>query len=188
MQRTVQASLRSTTPYVQSRYLRPAPALQDDHREWEQQHWRNRMYCNGDGNVVIPREHLHAALVEAARRMRLKVPGRHATYDAYVAGGIGVPADIALTTHRNTVRGEWWQGRCYPVIDEWEATVTLTIADDSLLTEDVVSDTLAYAGHHIGLGRGWRGWVSKFKKGNWGQFAVLDFAWDDIVTRLGKLV
>jgi hypothetical protein len=96
---TIHATLRSLSPYSQSRpHCEPklAKELPDSH---EARTWHHRLHVK-DGQVVMPSNSIRNALAEAAKYLSIQIPGKgKATYTKHFESGVLVTQDAPLFTH-----------------------------------------------------------------------------------------
>ena len=185
--RTVTATIRSVSPYSQSRYFQQEVPKGDKETSpaYEERTWRHRLHSNGNGTVVIPGMSFKLAVQEAAPFLGHKIPGRrNATWTKHFISGVLVLGDADTGIPAKDVEGEWLfvpsdgkRGggtrvmKCFPLIPSWEVKVAFTILDP-LITNDVFEYHLREAGKYIGIGR-----FRPANGGYYGRFEVTNFKW-----------
>ncbi len=174
--KTATASLKSVSPYSQSRYYEVEHKKGESHRDYETRTWRERMHVNEAGFVFLPPMCFKNSMSEAAKYLGIKIPGKgKSTFTKHVEAGLLVVDALVLPIKKEDVPGEWLfvpsdgkRGggsrvvKCFPVIREWEGDVNFLILDETLLqTIDppglpemtAFEYHLREAGNFIGLGR-----------------------------------
>lgn len=181
------ATLKSASPYSQSRPIVTVKDDKEDHHEFEKRIWRERIHLGDDGIVFIPGMCFKMSLDTAVKFLGLKIPGRrNATYTKHFLAGVLVLDNAPIGLRNENVEPEWlymnsdgirgsgkrvW--RCYPLIKQWIADVTFYVADDTI-TKEVFEKVLAEAGKFIGIGR-----FRPEKGGFKGRFQVMETVWAD---------
>jgi hypothetical protein len=185
--RTAIASLKSISPYSQSRpYEREVPKLEKERPDdYEKRTWRERCHVGPDGFIQIPPMSYKNSLSEAAKYLSIQIPGKgKSTFTKHFEAGILVEQPLVLPIKKDEVRGEWlylnsdgkrggnkrvW--RCMPLIPEWHGDVTFHILDDSI-TQKVFEEHLDQCGRFIGIGR-----FRPRNNGFYGRFEVKKVKW-----------
>lgn len=179
--RTVKASLKSISPYSQSRFYEVPKLERELPAEYEERTWMERLHVNKDGNVYIPPMALKNCLSDAAKYMGIQIPGKgKSNYKKHFEAGLIVTSPIILPIKKEDVNGEWLflpsngnRGdgkrvkKCMPLIAEWSGEATFYIVDE-IITLDVFRRHLEAAGSFIGLGR-----FRPRNNGFYGRFEVL---------------
>ena len=174
------ATLKSVSPYSQSRYYNTEKLNKEIHADYEKRTWRDRLHVNKDGFVFIPPMAFKNCLSESAKYLSIQIPGKgKATYTKHFEAGVLCMDPLVLPIKKSEVEGEWLHvpsdGRrggtkrvekCFPVIHEWSGDVVFHILDDTI-TEDVFENHLTQAGQFIGLGR-----FRPRNNGYYGRFSV----------------
>ena len=180
------ATLRSTSPYGQSRgYVEPK-LDKESSSDFEKRTWRLRMHTDPNGNVFIPPMAFKNCLSEAAKYLGIQIPGKgKSTYTKHFEAGVMVMDPVSLGVKAEGVDGQWlfvpadgkrgggkrvW--KCFPVIQAWEADVIFYVLDETI-TDDVFRHHLVEAGKFIGIG-----FFRPRNNGFYGRFEVLDVQWD----------
>lgn len=188
--KTAIAHLVSASPYSQSRHYSAleAPKLnKETHDAYERRTWQHRMHVNKAGFVEIPGPCFANSLKEAAKRLKLQVPGKgRVEYTKYFEAGIMCVEPLVLPIKAAAVRGEELfvpsdgkRGggkrvtKFFPRIDEWSGDVTFLIFDD-LITQDVFTKCLVSSGTIVGIGR-----FRPQSCGFYGRFSVESVRWID---------
>jgi hypothetical protein len=186
---TAIAHLRGTSPYSQGRaYDAEVPALPKELKgDYEERTWRYRCHANADGNVTMPATSFAECVKEAAKRLKIQIPGKgRVEYAKYFEAGIMCVQDAVLPVKRDNVicqrlfvpsdgvKGSGkrvWKN--FPLIPEWESEITFYIFDD-IIKKEVFEQVLRSAGNTVGVGR-----FRPQKGGTYGRFEVLRFSWQD---------
>jgi hypothetical protein len=179
------ATLKSLSPYSQSRKHDTPKEDKEGHDAYERRTWRNRMHVMPDGHVFIPPMAFKFAVETAARFLRMRIPGKDKSeYGKHFKAGVIVPEAPVLPDIAAKVEGEWLSlhangkrgsgsrvQRCMPCIPSWEADVTFYVLDDTI-TEEVFAIHLREAGNFIGIGR-----FRPENGGYYGRFEVKKIQW-----------
>ena len=183
--KTATVTLKSTTPYSQSRHYTTPELEKENKRDYEARTWRDRLHVNEDGLVYIPPMSFKNCLAEAAKFLGKQIPGKgKSTYTKHFEAGTLVTEPVVLTVKKEEVEGEWLfvpsdgirgsgkrVDKCFPVIRHWEGKVTFYIIDETI-TKEVFMDHLKDAGSLIGIGR-----FRPRNNGFYGRFEVVDLDW-----------
>ena len=181
------ATLKSVSPYSQSRQHDTEKTDKEGHDDYEKRTWRNKLHTAADGRVFIPPMAFKEAVTAAAKFLGLKIPGkRNATWTKHFVAGVLVTDGLPLPVKADDVPGEWLNvnsdgvkgsgkrvKRCFPRIDQWGGPVTFYIADDTI-TKDVFEHHLREAGRFVGIGR-----FRPEKGGFYGRFEVASAEWSE---------
>ena len=183
--KTAIATLRSVSPYSQSRHYDAPKLSKENPKDYEARTWRERLHVNGEGNVYVPAMSFKICLSEAAKYLGIQIPGKgKSTYTKYFEAGVLVMEPLVLPLKRDDVAGEWLfvpsdgirgsgkrVDKCFPTIQEWGGEVTFFVLDETI-TEDVFLNHLTQAGQFIGIGR-----FRPRNNGFYGRFAVERVEW-----------
>lgn len=164
--KTCVVTLKSVSPYSQSRYHNSPKLEKEQSQDYEERTWRNRLNVNQDGYVFIPPMAFKNCLSEAAKYLSVQISGKgKSTYTKHFVSGIMVMDPLVLTIKPEQVNGEWLHvpadGRrggpkrvlkCFPFISTWQGEVLFHILDDTI-TEKIFEYHLEQAGKFIGIGR-----------------------------------
>lgn len=186
-------TLRSASPYSQSRAYDTPKKPKETAKDYEERTWKERLHALDDGRIYIPPMGFKNCLSEAAKFVSEQIPGKgKATYTKHFEAGVlcltpGILEDFkGNPINAETVEGEWvfvpsdgvrgsgkrvW--KCFPMIYEWQTTIQFKIHDDTV-TQSVFDRTLRQAGVLIGLGR-WR----VRNNGLYGMFTVESLDWKE---------
>ena len=184
---TVVASLKSVSPYGQSRnYEMDVPKKEkESSKDREERTWRNRLHVTKEGKVFIPPMAFKNCLSEAAKFLGVQIPGKgKATYTKHIEAGVLTPDPLVLDVKAADVPGVWLfvpaSGRrgdgkrvwkCFPVLQEWCGDVTFLVFDETI-TEEVFRYHLEQAGKFIGIG-----FFRPRNNGYYGRFSVEKIQW-----------
>lgn len=178
-------TLKSASTYGQSRHVQEPAKNKESPDDFEKRTWRERCHVNDNGNVYIPGIQFAQSLREAAKYLNMQVKGKgKSTYTKNFESGIIVIDNIVLPVKKEDVKGitvfvpsNGMPGggkrvmKTFPIVDEWEGTITYHVIDD-LITEDVFKQALYASGNFIGIGY-WR----PRNRGYYGRFTVEDVKW-----------
>lgn len=174
--------LQSEAPYRQRRKNRVPKNPREKDDAHEERTWKETVLYNGDGYWEIPASQFKAAIMQAARYLKQRVPGMGtSTYIQNFVAGVSCIGSITLPYTRETLPGEWefvsstgerGRGkrvdRCFATCPSWEGETEWLIYDD-LITEDVFVNHLRTAGLLVGIGC-WRPQTG----GAHGRFKILE--------------
>jgi len=183
--KTAIATLKSVSPYSQSRHYTVDKLEKELARDYEARTWRERLHVTENGNVFIPPMSFKNCMSEAAKFLGMQIPGKgKSTYTKHVEAGVLVTEPLVLPNQKDEVKGEWLfvpsdgvrgsgkrVDKCFPVIHEWSGEVTFYILDETV-TEDVFKKILSQAGMFIGIGR-----FRPRNNGFYGRFSVESVDW-----------
>lgn len=150
----------------------------EDPIERERRIWREKLYTNSHGNVILPGHNLHQAMITACKYWGQKIQGEgNKTYSNVVSSAViaenlefGVSGEVKFTPiHKDDSRivgfgcncnGNPSKGGCStvwkirPCLTGWEAEGTIMVLDQRL-TLDVLRTIFTTMGVFVGLGD-WR--------------------------------
>lgn len=164
--KTIIATLKSVSPYSQSKHYEVEPLEKESKGDYERRTWRERLHVTEEGFVYIPQMSFKNCLSEAAKYLGIQIPGKgKSTYTKHFEAGVLVLDPLVLDIRKTDVLGETLfvpadgvRGsgkrveKCFPVIREWSGDVTFHILDETI-TPDVFRKHLEEAGKFIGIGR-----------------------------------
>ena len=182
----VVVSLKSVTPYGQSRHYDVPKIDKESPADYEKRTWRNRMHVDKKGMVYIPPMAFKNCLSECAKYLSIQIPGKgKATYTKHIEAGVLVMDTLPLGIHKDDVEGECLfvpsdgkrgggkrVSKWFPVIPEWSGDVTFYVLDETI-TEEVFKYHIEEAGKFIGVGR-----FRPRNNGYYGRFEVEKIQWD----------
>jgi len=182
---TATASLRSVSPYGQSRFHNSEKLEKEGPDAYERRTWRNKLHAMPDGRIFIPPMAFKNCLSEAAKYLGMQIPGKgKSTFTKHFEAGVLVTEPLVLPTKAADAEGLWLlvpaSGRrgdgkrvqkCFPFISEWSGNVTFLILDETI-TEAVFKYHLDQAGKFIGIG-----YFRPRNNGFWGRFALDKLTW-----------
>lgn len=183
----ITATLRSTTPYSQSKYVTEEKLDKEGHDAYDKRTWRHRMHYDKEGNIYIPPMAFKNCLSDAAKYLSIQIPGKgKSTYTKHFEAGVICVQPVPIGYHKDEVEAEALHvpsdGRRggtkrvlkrFPFFPSWEADVDFLLLDRTI-TEDVFIDVLEQAGSLIGIGR-----FRPRNNGYYGRFEVVEHVWDD---------
>ena len=184
--KTITVSLKSVSPYNQSRMHsipKPDKITHNDHEEntWKEKgHWDEKT-----GEMYIPPMSIKKALEGAAKILSMKIPGEgKKTYTKSFKNGIMVLDRIFIGYTRDNVQrctinanadGVSGSGkrvqRSFPMVPEWKAKFQVHIVNP-LITKDVFIKHLEDAGKYVGIGQ-----FRPENGGYFGRFEVVNVEW-----------
>ncbi len=184
--KSVIATLKSVSPYTQSRFHNTPKKEKESHDDYEQRTWRERCHVDKDGMVFIPPMAFKNCLAESAKYLSIQIPGKgKATYTKHFEAGVMVMDPVPLGVKKEDMVGmtlfvpaDGRRGgskrvlKTFPTLAEWEAKVQFYVLDETI-TEDVFKYHLEQAGKFIGVGS-FRPRNNSFH----GRFEVVDIKWE----------
>lgn len=180
-----EAILYSVSPYSCSKFHQIEKLPKEMHDAYERRTWRERCNYNKDGYVFIPPMAFKKSISTVASYLGETIKGEgKARWTKHFMAGILVIQGLVLDVKKDDVEGEWYYVsangtpggstrvlKCFPVIHEWQGSVTYEILDDKI-TEDVFRRHLIEAGKFIGVGR-----FRPEKGGFFGRYALKELIW-----------
>jgi len=181
------ATLKSLSPYTQSRKLSTPKKDKESAANYEARVWRDRIHVNDDGFVFIPPMAFKFAIETAAKYLRMRIPGKDKSeFGKHFKSGVIVTEGPVLPIKRDDVSGIWLSlhangkrgsgsrvDRCMPTIQSWNGDVTFYILDDTI-TKEVFEIHLKEAGNFIGIGQ-----FRPENGGYHGRFTVGKITWQE---------
>ena len=178
-------SLRSMSPYSQSKYIQEKKTRDETHPDFEKRSWQQRCHWDDSGRVYIPPMSFKNCLSEAAKYKSIQIPGKgKSTYTKHFEAGVLVVDPLVLDVTKDTLQSEWLHvpsdGRrggttrvekCFPLIPQWSGAVEFLILDE-IITPEVFEEHLTDAGSFIGIGR-----FRPRNNGFYGRFKVESIKW-----------
>ena len=179
------ATLRSVSPYSQSRPVQSLKSRDETHDDFEQRTWRERCHVDGKGQAYIPPMGFKNCIAEAVKYKSIQIPGKgKSTYTKYFEVGILCKEPMPLGVALEDIKGErlfvpadgkrgggkrvW---KTFPVFHEWSGEVEFLVLDE-LIDDEVFHNHLVDAGQFIGIGR-----FRPRNNGFYGRFAVENIVW-----------
>lgn len=183
--KTAIVTLKSSSPYSQSRHYKVDKLPKESAADYEHRTWKERMHVSPEGFVMMPPMAFKNCLSEAAKFLGIQIPGKgKSTYTKHIEAGVLVTDALTLPLLAADVQGEWLfvpadgkRGsgkrveKCFPIIPVWGGKVTFFILDETV-TEDVFRQHLEEAGKFIGVGR-----FRPRNNGFYGRFEVVQIKW-----------
>lgn len=181
------ASLKSLSPYSQSRHYDTPKLEKESAKDYEKRTWRDRLHVNKEGQVFIPPMAFKNCLSEAAKYLGIQIPGKgKSTYTKHFEAGVLVVDALVLPIKKEDVDFQWLfvpsdgkrggskrVDKCFPVIHEWSGSVEYMVLDETI-TEAVFKEHLDQAGKFIGIG-----YFRPRNNGYWGRFVVEKVTWSN---------
>ena len=183
--KTAIATLKSISPYSQSR-AHFTPKLDKEAADaYEERTWRERLHVGDDDHIFIPPMAFKNCLSEIAKFLSVQIKGKgKSTYTKHFEAGVLVMEPLVLGTKKADVSGEWlfvpadgMRGsgkrvrKCFPVIQQWRGDVKFHILDETI-TQDIFEQHLKEAGSFIGIGR-----FRPRNNGFYGRFVIEKIKW-----------
>lgn len=182
------ATLKSVSPYSQSRHYNLPKLDKESSADYEARTWRDRIHADESGELFIPPMAFKNCLSEVAKYLSVQIPGKgKSTYTKHFESGVLVVEPLMLGIKKDDVKGEWLfvpadgvrgsgkrVDKCFPFVPSWSGEVHFMIMDETI-TEDVFLYHLRQAGAFIGIGR-----FRPRKNGYYGRFSVESVKWSDV--------
>jgi hypothetical protein len=180
------AHIESLVNYCQSRYHGTPKEDKESHDEYERRTWREKMHSDEEGFVLIPPMSLKFAIDGAAKKLRIRIPGKgNSEWGKILSGGVTVLSGAQLNVKKAEVEGQWLhlnadgrRGggkrvlRCMPTIPKWKCKAEFYLIDDAI-TKEIFQKHLDEAGQLIGIGQ------HRPENGGFcGRFKVTKYVWD----------
>lgn len=189
--RQIIATLKSVSPYSQSRFHNTPKLEKESNDDYEKRTWRERVHENDEGFIFIPPMAFKNCLSECAKYLSMQIPGKgKQTYTKHFEAGVLVTEPLVLPVRKKDVEGEinglcmigeWFYvpargdrggkkrvWKCFPMIPSWQGDVIFYVLDDTI-TEKVFRYHLEQSGKFIGIGR-----FRPRNNGFYGRFEVVD--------------
>jgi len=178
-------TLKSLSPYAQSRYHN-TPKLEGEQPDaWEDRTWQNKAHTDPNGNVFISPMAIAIAIKEACKFLNKKIPGRrNETWTKHFESGIlvALPMDLGINikdvekrsircSSDGTIGGKSKVTRHFPTVNSWKGSTEVVVLDD-MITQEIFSEVLFTAGNLIGLGA-----FRVRNRGYFGRFEVISIKW-----------
>jgi hypothetical protein len=185
----VTISLKSLSPYTQSRQHHVPKLEKEAPDAYEERTWLEKTTTDAEGFVCIPAMAFKQALDRSAKMLGMQITGRgKATYTKHFLAGIMVPFDlrlpirksevtrIAINANADGVRGSGKRvRRFFPQIPEWSGKLDAYVIDETI-TPAVFEKHMRTAGMLVGIGQ-----YRPENGGTNGRFECLGFTWSDEV-------
>lgn len=182
--KTAVVSLKSLSPYNQSRQHFAPKNDKEAPADYEERTWREKGHYDENGEAFIPPMALKAAITGAAKMLDMKIPGKgNAKYNKHFVAGVMVTDPLPLGINKDDVQPQWVscdpQGRkggmgvlrAFPHFDKWGGSVEVHILDETI-TKDIFEKVVKEAGNFVGIGQ-----FRPEKGGYFGRFEVLSVKW-----------
>lgn len=102
------ASLKSASPYSQSKMYRTEKLPKETSANYEIRTWRDRCHTTDSGEIFIPPMQFKNCLASAAQYSSTVIPGKgKATYTKHFKAGVIVHRPLLLGIQKEDVKGEW---------------------------------------------------------------------------------
>jgi len=185
--KTAICELESFSPYGQGKYHSTEKESKELAKDYEARTWKERAHYDDDGKVFIPPMVFKNCLSEAAKYLKIQIPGEgKSTWTKHFEAGILVTDPLYIGVIKDDLEGEWLfvpsdgvRGggkrveKRFPVIKKWKGKVSFLILDEKI-TQDVFTHHLESAGNFIGIGR-----FRPRNNGYYGRFKVVKVEWKD---------
>lgn len=183
--KTAIVTLKSLSPYNQSRQHFTEKEEKETHDAYEKRTWMEKGHYDEKGIAYIPPMAFKGALANAAKMLSISIPGQgKAKYTKHFLAGVMVTDPLSLGVKKADVVPQWLsvspQGRkgemgvmrAFPHYEKWEGTIAIHVLDDTI-TESVFERVLREAGNFVGIGQ-----FRPEKGGYFGRFAVEGIKWE----------
>ena len=182
---TAIATLKSLSPYSQSRFTDQKKKPSESYEDFENRTWLDKGHYTPDGFACIPMMALKTAICAGAKFKNKPMKGKQ-TYTKHFVSGVLPMKDAKLNVRREDVtkdavlcasdgkkggKGGSSVVRVFPVIPSWECEAEFAVIDE-LIGEAVFREMLEAAGQFIGFGR-----FRVENGGYYGRFLVTDLKW-----------
>lgn len=185
---TAICTLKSNSPYSQSRHHMEPKKPKESPDAYDKRTWRFHCHADEQGQIFIPGNQFKQALRDAAEYLSEKIAGKgNSTYTKHFTAGVMVLKDLPVGVNVKDVKefcgpmnadGKRGSGkrvmRSYPIIPTWRGDVEFIILD-SVITRDIFERVLREAGNLIGVGR-WRPRMGGMN----GRFIVEKVKWEEM--------
>jgi len=167
--RKATVEVTGVSPLSWSRYVDADTLEGETKKDMEGRVWRERFHVNDEGNVVIPPMAIKNGLVDAAKYMGEKIPGKgNKTWTGKIEAGILAFTPIDLGVTRDDLEPLWLpvpgspgKGKrgtgarvlkCFPQLSKWSGVAEIYIVDD-VITAQVFEHYMQTLGRFVGWGR-----------------------------------
>lgn len=183
--KTAICTLKSLSPYNQSRQHFSDKLDKETHDAYEKRTWADKGHYDDRGIAFIPPMALKSAITAAAAMLDMKIPGKgNSKYNKHFVAGIMVTDPLPLGVKKADVKPQWIscdpQGRkggmgvlrAFPHYDSWAGKITVYILDDTI-PKDIFEKVMREAGNFVGIGQ-----FRPQKGGYFGRFEVSKIEWE----------
>lgn len=73
--------------------------------EWEEEHWKEKLYKNSEGQLIVPVKALRKTYVEATRFSEMKPPGRMKSWRPFIESCLMIENDMVVEYDEKKLRG-----------------------------------------------------------------------------------
>jgi len=185
--KVARVTLKSDSPLSWGRYHQTPKLEREIAEDYEKRTWKEKFHSLPDGRVTIPPMALRNTVMEAAKFMGKQIPGKgKSTYTKHFEAGFFCMEGIVLPQLKDDLEGMWLLvpasgvpgdgkrvSKCFPVIQQWEGTVTYFVVDE-ILTPSVFEEHIVAAGKFIGIGA-----LRVRNRGYFGRFSLQDIQWTE---------
>ena len=182
--KTATVTLKSLSPYNQSRQHFTEKKDKETPADYEERTWIEKGHYDAEGNAYIPPMAMKGCISEAAKMLNLSIPGAGKNkYTKHFLRGIMVTDPISLGIKKKNIKPQWLscdpQGRkggmgvlrAFPHFDDWNGELDVHVLDDTI-TKEVFSKVVKEAGNFIGIGQ-----FRPANGGYYGRFEVVKIVW-----------
>lgn len=160
--------LVGSSPLSFSRPVQSKRNTGEQHDDFEERTWRERIHVDEHGVAFIPPMAIKNCLSDVAKYLSESVPGKgKATYTKHFTSGVLVADPVVLPVLKDDLdsyagpmssTGEKGKSggrvviRIFPIVNEWSGDVAFHILDE-VITPDIFRQVVEIAGRNIGIGR-----------------------------------
>jgi hypothetical protein len=183
----VTISLKSISPYTQSRQHHIPKLEKERPDDYEERTWIDKTTTDQDGNICIPAMAFKQALDRSAKMLGMQISGRgKSTYSKHFLAGLLIPNNlnlgikkdqvtkIAINANADGVRGSGKRvRRFFPQIPSWKGELEVYIVDE-VITPSIFEKHAKEAGMLVGVGQ-----YRPENGGTNGRFVCEKFTWSE---------
>jgi len=163
---SIQLESMPASPITFGRYHGAPKKATESHDAYEERTCMERAHFDETDSVFIPPNMLKNALVEAAKYLSEKIPGKgQQTYGKKFMGGVSVTDPIMLGIKKKalepdkvfvpadgTAGGGKRVWRTFPMLKQWKGVAKIYVLDEESINEAALMRVLTACGQYIGLG------------------------------------
>jgi len=182
--KTAALTLKSLSPYNQSRQHFTDKKEKETHDDYEHRTWKEKGHYDASDEAYIPPMAFKGCIATAAKMLSISIPGQgKSKYTKHFLSGVMVADPMPLGISKKDIEPQWLscdpQGRkggmgvlrAFPHFESWEGEVTVYVLDDTI-TKPVFEKVVKEAGNFVGVGQ-----FRPEKGGYFGRFEVVKTKW-----------